>query len=278
MRIHCLHILCSSEMSTVFLGWTKAKPTKQALAFLRSAGLLSMSQQESGSQTYPMASNFSISCSQQILQHDFSYCCSWPCITAPISLTSLCENIFTIRKPVQGKRWDTRVAPLGGNSKGKVGGLRLPEATWALPTRTWKRTVEVSLYTQNHWAQTNPLLASKDIFCRHLKKTDTHFPSLAVSLICKVPFSVCSVSGMGKLTTTQGSAERPHYWEDHWMLQLQKIGLVHCTNAWWDPPERRWKTVTTAFLTQQFDWISCWINHESNFNTTQLLNTHGLIH
>lgn len=112
---------------------------------------------------------------------------------------------------------------------------------------------------QNHWAWTTPLLASKDAFWRHLKKPDTHFLCLAVSLICKVPLSICFISGMGKLMISWGSAERAHYWEVYLMLQLQQTGSAHLTNAWWDQPERQQNTVTTAFFTQQFDWTSCWI-------------------
>lgn len=55
---HCLCILCSPEIHMVFLGQTKAKPTKQTLAFLCSAGLVNSCQQDSSSQTYPAACNF----------------------------------------------------------------------------------------------------------------------------------------------------------------------------------------------------------------------------
>lgn len=124
-------------------------------------------------------------------------------------------------------------------------------------------TVEVSLYIQNHWAWSTPLLASNDIFWRHLKKPDSDFLCLAVSQVCKVPLSICFISGMGTPMMAQGSAERAYHWEAHLMLQLQQIGLAQLTNACWDQPERQGNTVTMAFFTLQFGWTSCWINHES---------------
>lgn len=54
----------------------------------------------------------------------------------------------------------------------------------------------------DHSTCTPPLLASKDIFRRHLKKTDIHLPCLAASLICKVPLYSRFISGTDKLMIT----------------------------------------------------------------------------
>jgi len=100
----------------------------------------------------------------------------------------------------------------------------------------------------DHSTCTPPLLASKDIFWRHLKKIDIHFPRLAASLICKVSLYGCFISGMDKPMNTPESAERAHYWEACLMLQLQQAGLVLHLSDWWDQPEIQRNTATTHYL------------------------------
>lgn len=163
MRTHCLHILCSSEMSMVFLGWTKAKPTKQTLAFLCMLGYWICASRTPAARPIPWNAIFQFpaanrSCSRISPTVQLAFCHWFNFINQ--SLWKYDHHQKTCaREKVRHKSCTS-----WSNSRGKVGGLRLPEARYALPTLTWERTVEVSLYIQNHWVWSTPLLASKDFF------------------------------------------------------------------------------------------------------------------
>lgn len=129
----------------------------------------------------------------------------------------------------------------------------------------------------DHSTCTPPLLASKDIFRRHLKKTDIHLPCLAASLICKVPLYSRFISGTDKLMITPLGVLQQHITGKHvWCYSSSR-------QAWFSSwtsggtGQRQQNTVTTPCFGQRFDSNSCWIKHES-IQLQLKHHTHGLIH